>query len=278
MRKFNPSWPAMALACASLFMALGGPAWAAGLISGSQIKNGSITSNKIGRGQVKATNLATGAVTGSKVARGSLTAADVAAGTFLAANGTATNSAQLGGVPASGYLTANGTAANSAQLGGVPASAYLTANGTAANSAQLGGVPADRFVQGTGNMLQHRIEVPAGTSDQLLLDVGLGEFDASCVSGSPVKPEVSFVAEAQPLNFVEWGTTSPSSPDINTLNGLAIGSGYTEPNASGLPQAIDFQLAQSGEGINRVATVWTTDQEIGGSACIFTAQALTTGT
>lgn len=241
MRRFNPSWAALVVASAALFTALGGPAWAAGLISGSRIKNGSITSRKIGNGQVKTVNLAAGAVTAAKVSPGSLTAVDVAPNTFLAANGTAANSAQLGGMPASG------------------------------------------FVQGTGNMLQHRIDVPAGTSGQLLVDVGLGEFDASCpVTGSPAtpKPQVSFTAEAQPLNFIEWGTTFGTTPDINTLNGLTIGQSYTEPNTSGLPQAIQFQVAQnlgSALGPSRVATVWTTDQQVGGTDCIFTAQALTTG-
>jgi hypothetical protein len=246
--------PSLVLATAALFTALGGPAWAAGLISGSEIKNGSITTKKIGRGQIKTANLAAGAVTARKVARGSLTAADVAPNTFLAANGTAANSAALGGVPASGFLAANGTAANSVALGGVPASG---------------------FVRGTGNMLQHRIEITVGSSSQFLLDVGLGEVDASCLTGD--KPEVSFTAEAQPLDLIESGTTFGSGPDINPVHGMSIGSTYTEPDPSAL-QAIDFQVAQSGlGGPSRVATIWTTGDASGGTACIFTAQALTTG-
>src|SRR3974377_60736 len=101
MRRFNPSWAALAVSGVALFTPPGGPAWASGrvsgTISGSQIKNDTITSAKIGKGQVKNANLADGAVTGSKVARGSLTASDVASNTFLAANGTAANRAGAGG-------------------------------------------------------------------------------------------------------------------------------------------------------------------------------------
>jgi hypothetical protein len=272
-KRFNPS---LVVASVALFMALGGPAWAAGLISGSEIKNGSITSNKIGRGQVRAANLAAGSVTASTVARGALTAADIAPNTFLAANGTAANSSALGGVPASGFLAANGTAANSSALGGVPASGFLAANGTAANSSALGGVPASGFVRGTGNMLQNRIDIRVGASSQFLLDVGLGEVDASCMAGDV--PEVSFTAQAQPLDLIEWGTLGSTS-DINPLHGMLIGSTFTESDTSVL-KAIEFQVAQNlgtNSGQNRVATIWTTGDASGGTDCIFTAQALTTG-
>jgi hypothetical protein len=253
MRRVNPSWTALVIATTALFTALGGPAWAAGLINGSQIKNGSIRSNKIGRAQVKAvnlaagavhsTNLATGAVMASNVAPDSLTGADVAPGSLTAAD------------------VAPGT--------------FLAATGTAANSDQLDGLTASRFVQGTGNLIRNRIDITVGTSRQFLLDTGLGEIDGSCLAGD--KPEVSFTAEAQRLNLIEWGTTFGTSPDINTNDALVIGSTYTEPNASGLPQAIEFQVAQDGVTPARVATVWTTDQAIGGTDCLFTAQALTTG-
>ncbi len=256
--RFNPSWAALVVATLALFITLGGPAWAAKLVSGAQIRNGSITSAKIGKGQVKNANLAAKSVTGSKVAAGSLTAADIAPNTFLAANG---------------------IAANSALLGGVPASNYLTTTGTAANSNKLGGVAASGFVQGSGNMLQNWVVVPVGSSDVFLMDVGLGEVDASCVSASPEPlPSVTFTAEAQPVNFVEWGTTYQSTPDVNVAPDMLIGSSYTEPNPSGVPQAIDFQAAQSGViNPSRVATVWTTDHYLSGTGCVFTAQALTTG-
>ena len=178
--------------------------------------------------------MADGAVTGTKVAAGSLTATDVAPNTFLAANGTASNSDQLGGVPASG------------------------------------------FVRGTGFLIQRRIDVPIGTLSQSLLDVGLGEVDGSCPTGG--KPEVSFTAEAQPLDLIEWGTSAGTTTDINPMHGMLIGQTYTEPDPSAL-QAIDFQVAQSfNNSPSRTATIWTTDDAAnGGTECIFTAQAVTTG-
>jgi hypothetical protein len=255
MRRLNTSRAALALASVALFASLGGAAWASGVISGSQIKNGSITSRKLGRGQVKTANLAAGAVTASKVAHASLTAADVAPNTFLAARGTAANSDQLGGVPASGYLAANGTAANSDQLGGVAASGYL---------------------RGSGFMLQHRVDVAVGASSQLLVDVGLGEVDGSCLTGA--KPQVSFTAEAQPVSLTESGTTFPGTADLHAVNDMLIGASYTEPDSSSL-QAVEFQVAQGDGNVNpsRVATVWTTGEGVGGTDCLFTAQALTTG-
>ena len=204
-----------------------------------------------------------------------------AAATTLPANSVGTRQLRSGAVTnaklASGAVTGSKVANNSLTAADVAPNTFLAANGTAANSTQLDGMPASSFVHGTGNVLQHRIEITAGTSSQLLVDVGLGEIDGSCLAG--VKPEISFTAEAQPLNLIEWGTTFPSSSDINTVNGLNIGSTYTEPNSSGVPQAIEFQVAQNlGVSVSpsRVATAWTTDQVVG-TDCVFTAQALTTG-
>ena len=77
MRRINPTWAALAIATAALFMSLGGAAWAAGLISGSQIKNRSITSKKIGRGQVTTSNLAAGAVQSANLAPGAVQSANL---------------------------------------------------------------------------------------------------------------------------------------------------------------------------------------------------------
>jgi hypothetical protein len=263
MRRLNPSWAALLIASGALFTALGGAAWAAAVISGSQIENRSITSKKIGRGQIKTVNLATGAVTRSSIADQAVTTSK------LATN--AVTTAQL----ADGAVTGSKVAGGSLTAGDVAPNTFLAANGTAANSNELGGVAAGGFVQGTGNMLQRRIEVSAGSTDQFLLDVGLGEVDGSCVSG---KPKVSFTAEAQPLDLIEWGTSAGPTPDINPVHNMLVGSTYTEPDTSAL-QAVDFQVAQSANATpSRVATIWTTDDAVnGGADCIFTAQSMTTG-
>jgi hypothetical protein len=274
VRKINPSWAALVVASIALFAGIGGPAWAEGLINGAQIQNRSITSRKIGRGQIKAVNLAGGAVRSGNLATGSVTnssIADQAVSTSKLAPDAVT-SAQL----ADGAVTGSKVAAGSLTAADVAPNTFLATNGTAVNSTQLGGVPASGFVQGTGNLLQRRIDVPVGTSGQFLLDVGLGEIDGSCLAGA--KPEISFTAEAQPLDLIEWGTSAGTTQDINPVHGMLIGSTYTEPDPTAL-QAIDFQVAQGTNSVpSRVATIWTTgDAAGGGTECIFSAQAVTTG-
>lgn len=253
MRKVNTSTVAIVLAGAALFTALGGTSWAAGLITGSQIKNGAITSSKIAHGQVKNANLAAGAVHTANLASQAVTGPKIA------------NNAITSSKVADGSLNATDLAPNT----------FLPAGGTAADSNKLGGKSPNAFVQGTGNMLVNRISIPAGNSNQFLLDVGLGEIDGTCLAGG--KPELSFTAQVAPINLIEWATTYPNTVDINTTNGLTVGTSYIEPNTSGLPQAVTFQAAASNTAANHVATAWTTGQDIGGTSCIFTAQALTTG-
>ncbi|HWK16799.1 MAG TPA: hypothetical protein VNR66_05035 [Solirubrobacteraceae bacterium] len=109
MRRFNPSFAALAVSCVALFAALGGTSVAASLLIGThQLKDGAVTSSKIGHHQVKTGNIANNAVTSAKVADGSLTAADVAPNTFLGANGTANNSTKLGGRPSTDYMLGRG--------------------------------------------------------------------------------------------------------------------------------------------------------------------------
>jgi hypothetical protein len=79
----------LAIASASLFIALGGTSLAAtGLIGTNQIKNGAITTPKIHNGAV--------------------TASKVAPNTFLPANGTAQNASALGNHPSGDFLLGRG--------------------------------------------------------------------------------------------------------------------------------------------------------------------------
>lgn len=89
MLKLRRPSASMAIASASLFVALGGTSLAAtGLIGTNQIKNGAITTPKIHNGAV--------------------TASKVAPNTFLAANGTAQNAGALGNRPAGDFLLGRG--------------------------------------------------------------------------------------------------------------------------------------------------------------------------
>ncbi|MEA2404612.1 MAG: hypothetical protein QOE08_1259 [Thermoleophilaceae bacterium] len=68
------------LGLASLFISLGGPAWAASVIDGHRLKNGSVTNAKLGRNSVTTTKIRTGAVWSSDVHDGSLILNDLSAG------------------------------------------------------------------------------------------------------------------------------------------------------------------------------------------------------
>jgi hypothetical protein len=75
-----------------------------GAVTSGTIANGAVGTIQLGTGAVANSNLANNAVTSSKVQHNSLTASDVAPNTFLAANGTAVNSQELGGLTPDGFV------------------------------------------------------------------------------------------------------------------------------------------------------------------------------
>ena len=115
----NSSRVSLALSATALFVALGGTAVAvSGKIGTSQIADGAITSTKLGdsavtrpklhnssvitsklaNNAVTTNKLANQSVTTTKIADGAVTATQVAPNTFLPADGTALDSARLGGL------------------------------------------------------------------------------------------------------------------------------------------------------------------------------------
>jgi hypothetical protein len=82
-RRRLPS-PAMMVALIALFVALGGSATAALVITGANIKNGTVTGLDLKNGTVSGYDLKTAAVTGGKVKNGTLMAADFKAGQLSA--------------------------------------------------------------------------------------------------------------------------------------------------------------------------------------------------
>jgi len=247
--RFNSSLAALGLAATALFVALGGPAWAGSLIGTGQIRNGAITSQKIGHHQVKSANLAAGAVktsniaagavTAAQVKRGSLTAADVAPGTFLGTASQAEDSKDLGGKPASDYLVSAGG------------------------------------LSGSSGMVSNSITVAAGVTAPLL-NLGIAVLNGGC--GATGVPTLTLVSEVPSLSLVDWATSSGAPlTDVTATDGLATGTSYTEPNASGGTQAVTFQAAFDDNGASHVATAWTTGQAEATGSCAFVGQALTTG-
>lgn len=109
MRSFRRPSATLVIAFLALFAALCGSSLAAsGLISTQQLENDAVTSSKIGPHQVRSRNLAPASVKTGILADQSVTASKVAPGTFLPANGTASNSQQLGGRPSGDFLLGAG--------------------------------------------------------------------------------------------------------------------------------------------------------------------------
>ena len=82
----------------ALFIALGGTVYAAGKLSGSQIKPNSLPGNRIKPKTVTAKQVKPGSLTGAQIKAGSLTGAQIQAGSLT---GTQINQATLTGVTAS---------------------------------------------------------------------------------------------------------------------------------------------------------------------------------
>lgn len=78
--------PAMAVALVSLFVALGGSATAAVLVTGAQIKDGTVRSADIANGSLLGTDVANSSIRSADVADGSLTGQDVLNGSLTAAD------------------------------------------------------------------------------------------------------------------------------------------------------------------------------------------------
>lgn len=106
--------PAMLIAIAALFVALGGVSYAAAKIGTKDIKNSAVTAKKLKKNAVTTVKIRTGAVTGAKIAGDAVTGAKVAEST-------------LGKVPSAASADNAATAqkaADSDQLGGVPAAQF----------------------------------------------------------------------------------------------------------------------------------------------------------
>lgn len=82
MKRISKGNVSTGIAVTSLFIALGGPAQAASLITGSNIKNNSITSADIRNGSLTGTDVKNSSLTGSDVKSGSILSSDVKDGSL----------------------------------------------------------------------------------------------------------------------------------------------------------------------------------------------------
>ena len=271
----NSSRLALAMSGAALFVALGGTALAVTQIGTKQIRNGAVTTSKIKNGAVTGSKLAGGAVGSSALANGAVNASKLA-GDAVDSSKVRDGSLRATDVAPNTFLAANGTATDSQKLGGLPPSHYLAVDGTAADSQKLGGLPANQYVQGLGFAPVGRHVVPAGAGGITIFATGFGTFSGAC-SNTNV-PTVSYTPDRNGENFEATVTSDSGSPitKIDTQN--AIGSGVAHPidNSAGGRQSISFQVGFS-DISDHMATGTITSQFLFGTGCLFMAQGLTTG-
>lgn len=214
------------VATAALLMAMGGTAYASGMINGSSIKNGTITAPKLkahtltGK-QINLAKLGTvpnASKLGGKPPSSFLlttgTAADsselggLLPSSFLSTSGTAADSAKLGGQLPSSFLSSSGTAADSAKLGGQSPSSFLSATGTAANSSKLGGLSPSQVLHGTS--LTGSATFLALGSGPVLTIPGVGVVGATCSASG---------------GGFDW-TITTSGSDTYAVMPLTLGDGF----------------------------------------------------
>ncbi|HEV7398964.1 MAG TPA: hypothetical protein VGN84_01720 [Solirubrobacterales bacterium] len=124
------------VAFVALFVALGGSVYAAGKISGAQIKPGSVPGNRIKSKSLTGTQIKPGSLTGTQIKAGSLGATQINQSTLTGVTASSIGSVlyAVATVPVSEALTGSpGTAS-------CPAGTYVIGGGTSLSSESLGEV------------------------------------------------------------------------------------------------------------------------------------------
>lgn len=283
--------PATLIACAALFVSLGGVTYAAATIGTRDIRNGAVTTAKIHRRAVTGSriakravgtaNLADGGVTTAKLGHDAVTAgklSEAAVSTGKLADGAvsgakiekaAVTNSKLGtsavttGKLADGAV-ATGKIANGAVTGGKLADGSVTVSKLAAGTA----------VAGIGTLRQTRVTLTDGQANVDLMDLpSLGRLEASCTSG---KATTQFHNTSGGVVTVQDTGVNNGAPDVAFTDRNAPADGLTvpAPNAGNGPQEVTWQ-ASVGDGASaHVATAWVTSGA-NLTSCVVTVQALT---
>ena len=208
-----------------------------GAVGTASLADGAITVAKLGADAVANGSLADSAVTSAKVQDGSLTSSDVAPNTFLAANGTAVNSQQLGGLTPAGFIRGTGRWVSNRVV--VPA-------GGTAPILELNFA----FIQGT---------CPGSVPTQ------------SIVAELPLENAL-YTA----INFGTSSTAGAGTTDVSTANAVNPGSALIATQASTAPQTVTWQAAYN-DGKDEIATAWVSGQDVAGSCVFIAQGASTLG-
>jgi hypothetical protein len=292
--------PATLIACAALFVSLGGVTYAATQIGTRQIANGAVTGKKIRRGAVGAKRLANGAVTNAKLARGAVSGDRIA-------DGGVTGSKLAEGAVTTGKLgelsVTTGKLADSAVTTGKLADAAVTTGkladraattGKLADNAVTTGKLADNAVTttkladasvtsaklsqgaavtGVGILRSTRLILSSGQSGvNLMFFAGLGSLEGACASGIATTAFHNLSGAA--INLEDTGVNN-GSPDAAFTDRNAPADGQTVPatNSGNGPQEVTWQ-ASAGNGAGaHVATAWASSGA-SGTDCIITVMGI----
>lgn len=265
MRRVSPSWVAVALAGAALFVSLGGPAWAAGLLVGTkQLKNNAVTSRKIKNGNVRNRDYAPNSISAGKLRTASVTDTKLADASVT--TGKLADAAVTTGKLADDAVTSAKVADNSLTATDVAPNTFLPFNGTAQSANSVGGFTADQLAQQTSAT---HVSVLTG-QERRILTIPTGFLDARCPGG---KPGIRYENASTPVDYGEEDNNGTTS-HFTTQNAIGSNGGDTVNSTTGL-QRVTFQIGSTSD--RRLTTAITTGHSAGGLVCIFTAQAFSTG-
>ncbi len=303
--------PATLIACAALFVSLGGVTYAAATIGTRDLKNGAVTSAKIRRGAVGNKRIASNAVThaklgrfavsgdrildggvaGSKLANGAVSSgklADNAVTSGKLANNAVTNGKLANGAVSNSKLANN--AVSNAKLANDAVSTAKLADG-AVNSQRLGNgavtttkladgsvtsakLAAGTAVAGVGALRQTRVGLRDGQANVVMLDVPfIGQLEGSCTTGVATTQFRNLSGTS--INLQATGVDN-GAPDVafTDRNAPANGLVVPAPNSGNGPQAVTWQASLGDGAAAHVATLFVTSGAAG-SDCVVTVQALT---
>ena len=282
--------PATLIACAALFVSLGGVTYAATQIGTRQIANGAVTGVKIHRGAVGSKRLANGAVTNAKLARGAVSGDRIAdggvAGSKLAEGSVTTGklgelSVTTGKLADRAVTTGKlgdasvttGKLADNAVTTGKLADSAVTTTKLADASVTSAKISPGAAVTGLGQLRSTRLLLSDGQSGvNLMFFAGLGSLEGACVSGIATTAFHNLSGTA--INLEDTGVNN-GSPDVAFTDRNAPSDGQTVPatNSGNGPQEVTWQASVGNGAAASVATAWATSGAVGRD-CIITVMGI----
>lgn len=267
--------PATLIACAALFVSLGGVTYAATQIGTRQIANGAVTGVKIHRGAVGSKRLANGAVTHAKLARGAVSGDRIAdggvAGSKLAEGSVTTGklgelSVTTGKLADRAVTTGKlgdaavttGKLADNAVTTGKLADSAVTTTKLADASVTSAKLSEGAAVTGLGVLRSTRLRLSSGQSGvNLMFFAGLGSLEGACTAGTATTAFHNLSGAVVNVQATGVDNNSPDRP-FTDRNAPADGLTVPAPNGGNGPQEVTWQMSLGNGAAAHVATAWAT--------------------